>query len=429
VKLSQVHARIQDQYESYPFPYFEVLEAEDAQGELGLSLGLDLRLPRAAWKQRPRIWVAGCSTRAAVQIAVQHRHAEVVASDLSKTSLELQRKVADDLGLTNIEFRREDLTRAGYTAEFDYVSCVGVIMILDHPEAGLAALRRALKPGGMAEIMLYATIHRAEAMRCQEILRTIDPQMSARDRMALALRLFSALRQARLGKSHGLVRVARELVSADLFRINDLADFVTHPYERAYDVDGVYDLMKAARLRIRHFKNPALWNPERYVQSKTLGPRIRALAPQERQQLAFLLGTPLLEFFVDDAERPAPVVEPSDQPIDDLRVRPLLTYVKHRFKGRRYLGARQLSRVRRTKRGILVHGCERRPGVSGYLLLRALPPAALGLLDLADGKRTVGEIVTRFAKREGLSGSERPALRALMVELMVPHSRLLAVVG
>jgi SAM-dependent methyltransferase len=428
-QLNAFHARIADQYEAFPFPYFEVIEAEDPSGELSLSLNLDLRLPKDRWFTKPRIWVAGASTRAAVQIALQHRSAEVIGSDLSRTSIALQSKVAEQLGLKNLEIRRQDLTKAGYANEFDYVSCVGVIMILDSPEAGLQAIARALrKKSGVAEIMLYGRIARADAMRSQEILRTVAPKVKARERMELASRLFGSLRVGRLGEEHPLVKMGRDLGTSDKFRLNDLADVITHPYERAYDVDETYALMESARLRIRHWKNPALTRPERYVTSERLAARMRDLDERQRMQLAYLLGYPLLEFFVDRAGDRLDVVPIEEQPILDFRLRPLTHYLRHRFDGDRLVSTRKLPRLKKHPNGFKVSGLERRPGVSAYAADRVVPPVAARLLALADGRRTAGDILVKLGREEGFVREEKAGVERLLRALLLPHSRLFSLI-
>src|SRR5437899_2422652 len=59
-----------------------------------------------------RIWVAGCGTNQALITALKFPKASVLGSDLSAESLELCRRNATQMGVTNLELKRESLNQA-----------------------------------------------------------------------------------------------------------------------------------------------------------------------------------------------------------------------------------------------------------------------------------------------------------------------------
>jgi SAM-dependent methyltransferase len=116
---------------------------------------------------KPRIWVAGCGTNQAVLTAVSFPAAQVVGSDLSTESLAASRRLAEQLNVTNLELRNESINAAGYSNEFDYVVCTGVIHHNEHPQQTLAQLASALKPDGLLQLMVYNRYHCVEAVAVQ----------------------------------------------------------------------------------------------------------------------------------------------------------------------------------------------------------------------------------------------------------------------
>jgi SAM-dependent methyltransferase len=85
----------------------------------------------------------------------------VVATDISPTILRYAAKAAADAGLANVTTRELDGEHLDVDeAGFDAVICrVGLIYLPDQ-QAGLAGMRRALRPGGRVSAMVYSTADR-----------------------------------------------------------------------------------------------------------------------------------------------------------------------------------------------------------------------------------------------------------------------------
>jgi len=143
-------------YNRYPFPQVDGL-GRYLQGDF-LRNRWNYTLRRRAKNVLPakmKIWIAGCGTRQAVYVAMNFPEAQVLATDLSDSSLKIATDMANKLELRNLTLRREDLTQVSYKEEFDMIQCYGVLHCLENPVDGFRVLRRALKPDGAASIMLY----------------------------------------------------------------------------------------------------------------------------------------------------------------------------------------------------------------------------------------------------------------------------------
>ncbi|GHC35480.1 hypothetical protein GCM10007291_41040 [Gemmobacter nanjingensis] len=120
------------------------------------------------------IWVAGCGTNQAVITALRFPGARVLGTDLSARSLALAEASARDLGLTNLWLEQASLNDAPHEARFDHVICTGVIHHNAEPAQPLARLARALKPGGVMELMVYNYYHRIQTTAFQKAIRLLS---------------------------------------------------------------------------------------------------------------------------------------------------------------------------------------------------------------------------------------------------------------
>jgi len=97
----------------------------------------------------------------------------VLGTELSTGSLELASRVSATLKLDNLDLVHQSLADAVDQNRFDYVICTGVIHHNADPSAALKALARALKPGGILELMVYNVYHRAFPMAFQKAVQLL----------------------------------------------------------------------------------------------------------------------------------------------------------------------------------------------------------------------------------------------------------------
>ena len=126
---------------------------------------------------KPRIWVAGCGTHQALDVALQFPKASVLGTDLSDVSVAMCRRDAEDIGVQNLTLRVEDIMDAQYRDEFDLVFCTGVLHHMMQLEDGFANIELALNRNGIAEVMVYNRFHIGQQLAFAEAIETLggDP--------------------------------------------------------------------------------------------------------------------------------------------------------------------------------------------------------------------------------------------------------------
>src|SRR3954468_18874123 len=101
------------QYSAFPYPEVRSIEAEDPTRSLLKSFNLKHNLPpRRHLKEGARVWVPGCGTRWAVMLALQWKDVEILATDVSPSSLAKQEALAQQLGINNVRFDLQDVCEA-----------------------------------------------------------------------------------------------------------------------------------------------------------------------------------------------------------------------------------------------------------------------------------------------------------------------------
>lgn len=115
-------------------------------------------------KKKIRLLFAGCGTGAQVlYYAKNFTHVEIVAIDLSKSSLAYASKQAETFGISNVRFYQADILKLDNQelidklGQFNIIDSCGVLHHLNDPGAGLNTLKRYLKPNGLFRLALYST--------------------------------------------------------------------------------------------------------------------------------------------------------------------------------------------------------------------------------------------------------------------------------
>jgi ubiquinone/menaquinone biosynthesis C-methylase UbiE len=95
----------------------------------------------------------------------------VIGIDISPGMLECARQKADDLGLTNIEFKLVDAEQIGYSDNsFDRILCANTFPWLEHKAATLASWYRLLKPNGIIGVHIPADTAYISAVILKKVL-------------------------------------------------------------------------------------------------------------------------------------------------------------------------------------------------------------------------------------------------------------------
>lgn len=145
----EVSRAVRAQYEENPYPRWALHVAPQTS-------------PSAPPAQPRDALIAGCGTGlSTVEFARQARATRILAIDLSLASLRYAKRMADSLGLTNVEFGQADILRLGSLGrQFDFIDASGVLHHMADPWQGWRILLSLLRPAGLMQIGLYSELGR-----------------------------------------------------------------------------------------------------------------------------------------------------------------------------------------------------------------------------------------------------------------------------
>lgn len=407
-------------YERFPYPAVSELEEPLPRGFA--TAALRHRLARPAEHTLPDeldIWIAGCGTRQAAQVALQHPKARIYATDISGTSLERSRALLAALGIDNVELAHLDLMEASFEGRFDLVYCTGVLHHTADPLDGARRIRRSLRPRGAALLMVYNEIHRRPFVIFQRVIELLARAPDDNEeRLSLARQALADILARDV-----CIPLRNDLAGYDQLAERDFENFVDaliHPREVSYDIDSLHTLVSDAGLHFVDWLYPPFWDPDVFFRDEGLRARARELPPRARDKLVFYAGgysCPYFDVIVqrDDAPPPAP--------LDDARLlslRPLLAGGKnvYRVEQDRVLKPRRKRAYRLDGQRVVVELAR-----EGYIHPKrwALPREVVPLLQACDGETSIEDLLLRFGDE-----FERDDMLALFRELLPGGMNLLA---
>jgi len=213
---SEVSRLVRQQYEESPYPRWAAIGASERIAMLPL--------PQHGPKQILDVLAAGCGTGLSViEFAREARHVRILAVDLSLASLGYAKRMAQSLGVSNIEFAQADINKLGSIGrDFDFIDVSGVLHHLEDPWAGWRVLLSLLRPGGLMQVGLYSALARQNVVAGRALIAERGYQPSPED--------IRRCRQAIMAADDGSLLKSLTRID-DFFSASDCRDMLFHVQE------------------------------------------------------------------------------------------------------------------------------------------------------------------------------------------------------
>lgn len=240
--INSVSERVNKQYNENPYPRWSDIGYSQPTNYWSALKSL---FPAAALNREPeskiQVLVAGCGTgRHALRLARYFNDMQVTAVDLSEQALAFAQLKSQQLDIHNIDFIHGDLLLAERLGQqFDVIECSGVLHHMEHPNRGLQAIGKLLKPGAVMKIALYSSLARQNIQALRTLIQNHMPETDS------AMRL---IREAMLqGSLEG--DWSNIFNSSDFYSISACRDLLFHQQEHTFTTDEVQNLIDDAGLQ------------------------------------------------------------------------------------------------------------------------------------------------------------------------------------
>ena len=286
--MEDVSTLVARQYEAFAYPQpFADLKAEIAKGYYQVgdpALYGPVLWPRGRPEGRLKILVAGCGTVQAAYTAYMNPTDEVLGIDLSEASLAHERFLQEKHGLSNLKLFRGDLIEVGSLGEaFDVILCTGVLHHMADPPAGLDALRDVLAADGVMVLMLYGATARTGVYMLQDAFRRMGIAQTP-DGVAEVRRILKELPSRHYAQDY--IRAADELKEDAA-----VVDTFLHPQDRAYTVPQLLELVEGVGLEFQNWiENFPYWRNGGWGPESAIAAAVDPLSPREHWAAVEMLG-------------------------------------------------------------------------------------------------------------------------------------------
>ena len=166
--------KVRKQYEKYPYPKWRHTYSQMPANFL-VKLNNQIKPNNIKIDNKfnnPSVLVAGCGTGSHVCIAKDYLNAEILAVDISLTSLAYAKRKTEELGFNNINFLQADILQLkNLNRKFDVIECIGVLHHMKDPVKGLKILLKILKPHGFLKLGLYSQKARQHIIKTREFIK------------------------------------------------------------------------------------------------------------------------------------------------------------------------------------------------------------------------------------------------------------------
>ena len=277
--MEDVSSLVARQYEAfaYPEPFADLTEEiRKGYSQVGdPALYAPVLWPRGRPQRRLKMLVAGCGTIQAAYTAYMSPDDEVIGVDLSEASLAHERFLQERHGLTNLKLFKGDLLDVDSIGDrFDVILCTGVLHHMADPGAGLAALRSVLAPDGVMVLMLYGQTVRTGVYMLQDAFRRIGIEQTPAG-VAEVRRIIAELPARHYAQDY--IRAAEELKHDAA-----IVDTFLHPQDRAYTVPQLLGLIEDAGLAFQNWvDNQPYWRNGAWGPDSAIATAVDRLPPRE----------------------------------------------------------------------------------------------------------------------------------------------------
>jgi len=227
---------VQQQYEENPYPRWIVIPPVRV-----LDTDPDAH-------RKSDILIAGCGTgQHSIDAALLFPNAQILAVDISLTSLAYARRKTREADLHNIEYVHADILKLStLDRTFDYIESVGVLHHLADPAAGWRSLLSLLRPGGAMRVGLYSDIARTAIVAGRALIAQRGYSATAEG--------IRACRQEIFRIEHGIER--NLIMLRDFYSTSGCRDLLFNVQEQRYTLPQIKAFLAEQQLTFLGFELP-----------------------------------------------------------------------------------------------------------------------------------------------------------------------------
>ncbi len=246
-----VSQKVKSQYEENPYPRWRYGSHKKNQ-KISIIQAINNEINPNSISQnldnnQLNVLIAGCGTGQQILQTQKYKNAQVIAIDLSLSSLAYAQRKINQLGIDNVELVEMDILEVALLEKkFDIIECGGVLHHMDDPSQGLKALVGVLNPNGFLKLGLYSELARKDIVKARKYIASKNLQANEDSIRDFRETIFS-------GKAPELNSLSK---SSDFYTLSSCRDLCFHTKEHRFTVNQLRDTLKSNELKFLGFLLP-----------------------------------------------------------------------------------------------------------------------------------------------------------------------------
>ena len=251
-----VSKKVQEQYEEHPYPRWR-LTNQIIPRNFFFCLNYEIKPNKINYNEKfnnPNVLIAGCGTGSHAISSTIYQNANILAVDLSLSSLAYAKRKTEELGHKNIEYLQADILQLKkLDRKFDIIEASGVLHHMNDPISGLKVLLDILEPHGYLKLGLYSELGRKHVVETRKFIKNKNYKNTSKD--------INICRQDILSqKEEPLLQKVTD--GKDFYSISTVRDLLFHTQEHRFTIPQISKVLKDLNLEFLGFifKNPKTKN-------------------------------------------------------------------------------------------------------------------------------------------------------------------------
>lgn len=281
---------VQEQYEEHPYPkWFKLRRMSETIWDKMRNVNPSFSQDTNFDDREIQILVPGCGTgQHPLHIARAHPEAQIVAIDLSGSSLAYAKKKAEEYQIENVKFYKGDLLSiSALNQKFHHIDCVGVLHHLKNPIEGWQALIKVLHSRGTMHIGLYSEVARMPVTFFRNKIAEMNVPSTSN-----GMRNFR--KQVMTQKQYHIIN--KTLQNRDFFSLSGFRDLLFHVQEHRYSVSEIENILEEFNLKFIGFQpgQVRIQYPDMFLNPKTFS----SLELWKQLERLYIGTFTLLDFYI-----------------------------------------------------------------------------------------------------------------------------------
>ena len=209
--------------------------------------------------------VAGCGTGSHPILTTRYKNSNILAVDLSLSSLAYAKRKTEKLGYKNIGYLQADILQLKkLNRKFDIIECGGSLHHMKDPMAGFKVILDILEPYGFLKLGLYSETARQHIVSARELIKMKNLKNTNED--------IKNFRQDVIKKKVNPL-IQKVILTEDFYSTSNIRDLLFHVQEHCFTVPKISKILKDLNLQFLGF----------YFNNKDIKERYKKKFPKDKK--------------------------------------------------------------------------------------------------------------------------------------------------